>query len=443
MPATEAARKHVADARSRSRRQPASRGHQLRGHPAGRQRVEAKSGGDASDGHDRAHRPRDELHAAEKGRSCRPCSTALKMRSGNVTTNATTTIASGHRSGAHSAGRSHTTRPPMSATGGTCQSDEPRGLADDGLQLGVIAIGSPSRDGDVARHQRTMPEIHQGQIDEYLRAQQPQPVVVRSQLAQQVRREPQPTTIVTIACGDSRAQAADEAPQAAHVIRQASSSAGSRRSARARIAPKSAPVTAQNTMPSCVLKTGPVRAQTDDGELQAQDGGGEVLQRARSSARRPTRYAETHGRDEGAAVEQPHRDAAVEQPAGRLNLDVNRRRLPHRRIAEIHLHHSPATEPGAERKLEQQLAQGVAEEQPTLLAETCGRHRLGQAREPVYDGVAANGDRPDERRRRRARRRRRRAQPASQGAALPQTERRQTRATLAAATTVSDRTWVR
>ena len=72
--------------------------------------------------------------------------------------------------------------------------------------------------------------------------------------------------------------------------------------------------------------------------------------------------------------------------------------VPHGRIREIHLHHSPAAEPRAERKLEQQLAQGVLEKQPTGLLIRVEETRFDQARESVFDGLAANRSRPHERR---------------------------------------------
>ena len=56
-----------------------------------------------------------------KVRSCRPCSTAGRMRRGNVNTNVNTTTANGPPSAGHSADTSHHVAKPTIATNGTCQ----------------------------------------------------------------------------------------------------------------------------------------------------------------------------------------------------------------------------------------------------------------------------------------------------------------------------------
>ena len=138
---------------------------------------------------------------------------------------------------------------------------QPRGLADDGLHLGVIAIGSSSRDGHVARHELHDPEIHQRQIDEHLRTEQPEPVVVRSEVPQQIRREPEADDDRDDRVDVAEPEPADEAPQAA-IHTPHSSSSASRRSAGPIIAPNSAPVIAQNTMPE--LRVEDRTGQTQD-----------------------------------------------------------------------------------------------------------------------------------------------------------------------------------
>ena len=73
------------------------------------------------------------------------------------------------------------------------------------------------------------------------------------------------------------------------------------------------------------------KAEPDDGELERQDDGGQVSQRvSRTIDGRHVR--QSAGRRKGAAIEQPHQDPAVEQPAGDLNLDMDGRCVPHGRI---------------------------------------------------------------------------------------------------------------
>ena len=115
--------------------------------------------------------------------------------------------------------------------------------------------------------------------------------------------------------------------------------------------------------------------------------------------------------------------------------------VPHRRILEIHRHHSPAAQSRAERKLEQQLAQGVLEKQSAVFLKRVEEARFDQAREPVFDGFAADRNRPHER----SGNQRDAAHgnpSALQDAALPQTDGGK-HEHAEAAMTVRDRTWVR
>ncbi len=144
---------------------------------------------------------------------------------------------------------------------------------------------------------------------------------------------------------------------------------------------------------------------------------------------------------DGAAHRHPQRDAAVEQPAGGLDLDVNRRRLPQRGVAEVDVHHSPAAETGAEGKLVEQLRHRVGEKRAALLAEG------------VDDAVADQAAEARPRARRRRPRSPRRTAPATSTPPTPRLTspsavrpwRKRSNANtprLAAATSDSDRTCV-
>src|SRR6185295_7676110 len=99
---------------------------------------------------------------------------------------------------------------------------------------------------------------------------------------------------------------------------------------------------------------------------------------------------------QGAAVEQPHRGAAVEQPARELDLDVDRRRVEVGRVAEVDVHHPPASDAGAEGIFIEELAKGVREELPAVLLEALHGALLSDASESFAHALAADRSRPEE-----------------------------------------------
>ena len=95
------------------------------------------------------------------------------------------------------------------------------------------------------------------------------------------------------------------------------------------------------------------------------------------------------------SIEEPERDTAIEKPAGQLDLDVNRRRLPQGRVAEVDLHHSPSAQTGSQWELIQHLGERVANEHAALLLEHAEDAIVGEPREPIGDRITADRQCPD------------------------------------------------
>src|SRR5262245_5288661 len=81
--------------------------------------------------------------------------------------------------------------------------------------------------------------------------------------------------------------------------------------------------------------------------------------------------------------EEQERDSAVEQPTCRLDLDVNWWCLPQRGVAEEQLHHAPAADTRAERKLVEQLVERVTNEQTAIFIESPEDAGIEQPEEAV------------------------------------------------------------
>ena len=172
---------------------------QLRHHPAGRERVEARAGERQCDSRGRAGGPRRELNGAQEGEVLQPLQErgehAQRKRHARTPPPRSRTA---RRSGSHSAGNSHTAAAAASATSGVCQATRaivrpiatPTSAANR-RPSAPCRRALPRRERHFARHQGHHAEIHQRQVNEHLRREQPQPVVVRAELPQQERREPQ------------------------------------------------------------------------------------------------------------------------------------------------------------------------------------------------------------------------------------------------------------
>src|SRR5262245_22005096 len=99
---------------------------------------------------------------------------------------------------------------------------------------------------------------------------------------------------------------------------------------------------------------------------------------------------------DGPAVQNPHWQAAVEEPAGQLNLDVNRLRTHVGRVAEVRVHHSPSPDAGTQRKVIEQLADGVREEMSAALLIRSHGSDFSNSEESLFHRLPADGCRPQE-----------------------------------------------
>ena len=264
----------------------------LRAHPSNREGVNAKARGDQPDGHGSSDNPGKRLRAREERQVLHTLEDSLKDPQRKRQDERDDDDAK--RKGQQGPAGSHD--PPRDRAEddneGKLPQHQPRGAADQLLQVAAERHACPAgRERNLTRQQRDDANVHQSEVEEDLRRQQPEAEVVLVEMMQQVRSQPQSGDCHHRRMQIANAEPADEAARsaAAHVVHCASAASLSSNSCSAapRTAPKSAPVTVQKSTPSSVLKTWASQAETDDRQLKCDDNAGQVAHIFRGRCGRP------------------------------------------------------------------------------------------------------------------------------------------------------------